>query len=108
MRWHLIAGVVTSLFGLFLIAGGLMMLGSLVYYNLKYGPIEYSHGEYTALDSVALTWKNILRGSASLLTGIGICIAGVCWLKQKNRYGLILFVITMVVSAIARAAVREM
>lgn len=108
MRWHLISRIVTSLFGLFLIAGGLLMLGSLAYYNIKHGPIEFSNGEYAALDSVALTWKNILGGSALLLTGIGLSIAGVCWLKQKTRYGLILFFFTMVVSAITRAYIRNM
>ncbi|MCA9019559.1 MAG: hypothetical protein KDA74_05425 [Planctomycetaceae bacterium] len=108
MRWHLIAGIVSSLFGLFLIAGGLMMLGSLVYYNLKYGPIEFSNGEYTALDNVALTWKNVLRGSSSLLTGMGICMAAVCWLKRKNRNGLILFFVSLAFSGITTAAIRNM
>ncbi|WP_417380812.1 hypothetical protein [Gimesia sp.] len=108
MRWHLIAGIVTSLFGLFLIAGGLLLLGSLAYYNIKHGPLEFSNGEYAALDSVALTWKNILRGSSSLLTGIGMSISGVCWLKQKIRYGLILFFITLAFSGITSAVIRNM
>lgn len=85
-----------------------MMLGSLAYYNIKHGPIEFSNGKYEALDSIALTWKNIFRCSSSLFTGIGICIAGVCWLKRKNRYGLILFVVSLAVSGITTAVIRKM
>ncbi|QDU04047.1 hypothetical protein V6x_37720 [Gimesia chilikensis] len=106
MRWHFVGGIIASLISLFYIAVGLMMVSTIVYYNVRYGPIEYSYGRYESLDKIALTWKNYLGCSLTLLVGTGAGAAALCWFKQKNRYGTLLFLISMGLAGVAAAILR--
>ncbi|WP_144982060.1 hypothetical protein [Gimesia aquarii] len=106
MRWYIVAGIISALFGFFGVACGLLMLGTMAYYNTLYGPIEFSNGEYEGLDNIALVWQNVLQGCLVLLAGIGACIAANCWFKQKNRRGVIVFVVSILLSAIASLILR--
>ena len=106
MRWHFVGGIIASLISLFYLSFGLMMVGTIVYYNVRYGPIEYSHGRYEALDQIALTWKNYLQCSFTLLVGTGAGAAALCWFKQKNRYGTLLFLISLGLAGVVSAILR--
>ncbi|QDU51231.1 hypothetical protein [Gimesia panareensis] len=108
MRWHFVGGIFATLFGLFYVAVGLLMLGTMAYYNIRYGPIEYSHGRHEALDQIALTPKNITNGISTLGVGIGMSAAAYCWFKQKKRDGTILFLLSLALAGITAAVIRNM
>jgi hypothetical protein len=61
IRWHVIFSIPAGLMGAFCLLGGILGVGVTAYYNVLYGPIADSGGEYEALDEIALSIRNILR-----------------------------------------------
>lgn len=106
VRWHVVAGISCTLFGVFMTLMGLMQVGVMAYYNITRGPIEYSYGEYEALDQIALTWQNVLRSSSVLLAGILVSFAAFSWFKQRKTAGMIFmfasFIFCGIIAALAQ------
>lgn len=107
MRWHFVGGIIATLFGILFFSGGVLMLGTTAYYNIRYGPIEFSNGEYEALDQVALTGKNLFRSSSYLLVGSGFFAAARYWFKKRNRIGLLFFGLSFALSGALAAFLRH-
>jgi hypothetical protein len=84
MRWHMVLVVPVALLSSLALLGGLAGAALIGYYNVRYGPIADSGGEYEALDGIALSIKNILRINVLLALGtMGLMTAR--YLYQARR-----------------------